>query len=122
MHAPARLCEREKTKVRVDLSICFRVAIESYRFEELIALQNLCLGTVKIRTVYWEQGSFLSFFIHTYTCPLQGVPLQSLRLTTLCETTTDLFAVSISFSLISAAPKQWLVSVQFLSFNFLCLQ
>lgn len=61
VHAPARLCEREKTKVRVDLSICFRVAIESYRFEELIALQNLCLGTVKIRTVYWEQGSFLRF-------------------------------------------------------------
>lgn len=63
--------EREKTKVSVDLSVCFRVAAESCHFEELIALQNFSLGTVKIRTVYWEQGSFLGvFFIHTYACPL----------------------------------------------------
>lgn len=65
VHARACLREREKTKVSVDLSICFRVATESCHFEELIALQNLSLGTVKIRTVYWEQGSFLGFFIHT---------------------------------------------------------
>lgn len=61
VHARVCLHEREKTKVSVDLSICFRVATESCHFEELIALQNLSLGTVKIRTVYWEHGSFLGF-------------------------------------------------------------
>lgn len=67
---------------------------ESCHFEKLIALQNLSLGTVKMKTVYWGQGSLL-VFIHTYTCPLQGIPLQILHLTSLCKTTTDLFAVSI---------------------------
>lgn len=55
------LCEQEKTEVSVDLSKCFRVAIESCHLEKLIALQNLSLGTVKIGTVYLEQGSFLVF-------------------------------------------------------------
>lgn len=91
VHARVCLREREKTTVGVDLSICFRVATESCHVEELIALQNLSLGTVEVRTVYWEQGSFLCFFIYTYTCSLQGVPLQSLHLTALCKTTTDLF-------------------------------
>lgn len=91
VHALVCLCEQEKTELSVDLSSCFRVATESCRFEKLIALQNLSLGTVKIGTVYLEQGSFLGFFIHTYTCPLQGVPLLSLHQTTLCKTTTDLF-------------------------------
>lgn len=61
VHARVSLREREKTEVSVDLSICSRVATESCHVEELIALQNLSLGTVKIRTVYWEQGSFLGF-------------------------------------------------------------
>lgn len=61
VHARVSLRERKKTEVSVDLSICFRVATESCHVEELIALQNLSLGTVKIRTVYWEQGSFLGF-------------------------------------------------------------
>lgn len=61
VHARVSLREREKTEVSVDLSICSRVATESCHVEELIALQNLSLGTVKIRTVYWEQGSFLVF-------------------------------------------------------------
>lgn len=91
VHARVCLCEQDKTEVSVDLSNCFRVATESCHFEKLIALQNLSLGTVKIATVYLEWGSFLVFFIHTYTCPLQGVPLQSLHQMTLCKTTTDLF-------------------------------
>jgi len=74
--AHACLHEREKTEVSVDLSICFRVARENCRFEELIALQNLSLGTVKRRTVYWEQGSFGGFLSTLNTCPVQGVPLQ----------------------------------------------
>lgn len=65
VHAHVCLREREKTKVGVDLSICFRVVTESCHGEELIALQNLSLGTVKVRTVYWEQGSFLCFFLST---------------------------------------------------------
>lgn len=60
------LLEQEKTEVSVDLSNCVRVATESCHFEKLIALQNLSLGTVKIGTVYLEQGSFLVFFIHTH--------------------------------------------------------
>lgn len=60
------LCEQEETEVSVDLSNCIKVATESCHFEKLIALQNLSLGTVKIGTVYLEQGSVLVFFIHTH--------------------------------------------------------
>lgn len=62
------LCEQDKTEVSVDLSNCFRVATESCHFEKLIALQNLSLGTVKIATVYLEQGSFYFF------CPRLHMP------------------------------------------------
>lgn len=59
------LHEQEKTEVSVDLSNCIRVATDSCHFEKLIALHNLSFSTVKIETVYLEQGSFLGFFIHT---------------------------------------------------------
>lgn len=119
VHALVCLCEQEKTELSVDLSSCFRVATESCRFEKLIALQNLSLGTVKIGTVYLEQGSFLGFFIHTYTCPLQGVPLLSLHQTTLCKTTTDLFLLYhlVLSSFCSPQTITCLLS-DFLSFDF----
>lgn len=72
------LHEQEKTEVSVDLSNCIRVATESCHFEKLIALHNLSFSTVKIETVYLEQGSFFRFF-YPHTCPLQGVPLQGLH-------------------------------------------
>lgn len=39
---------------------------ESCHFEKLIALQNLSLGTVEMKAVFWEQGSFLVFYPHLH--------------------------------------------------------
>lgn len=89
------LCEQDKTEVSVDLSNCFRVATESCHFEKLIALQNLSLGTVKIATVYLEQGSFL-FFLSTLTHALYKVCPCKVCIRQLCvKPLLTFFAVSI---------------------------
>lgn len=101
------LLEQEKTEVSVDLSNCIRVATESCHFEKLIALQNLSLGTVKIGTVYLEQGSFLVFFIHTHA--ISKVYPCKVCIRQLCVKPLLTFFCCIHLVL-SAAPKQWLVS------------
>lgn len=87
MHTCAYM-SRRKLKFPLICPIVLGWPQRAATFEKLIALRNPSLGTVKIGTVYLEQGSFFGFLS---TCPLQGVPLQSLHQTTLYKTTTDLF-------------------------------